>query len=159
MCLRSLLCFSFDVLDASVQVCFIQVMLRLALVSTCRQSELNRRKTRRTKQSRCNTRGNESNIVNKRNVNTRLDTKVWRNITWMKHMEASNTLKGKQSIFLKHTLYTLWWPTFLWYDTDNKENDAFNNSLSWLLFVAAGTCLLRRCLATIRGDLLYQAVA
>jgi hypothetical protein len=47
-----------------------------------------------------NTRENELNIFNKHKTNTWLDTKIWHNITWMKHLEASNTSTGKHSRLL-----------------------------------------------------------
>jgi hypothetical protein len=44
-------------------------------------------------------------------------------------------------------------PTFVWYDTDSIENNAFNNSSIACVFVAAVTFLLNRCLTTIgRGE-------
>jgi hypothetical protein len=55
----------------------------------------------RATQSGYDTRGTESNLFNKQKLNTVLDTKAWRNITLMKHLEASNTSKGHQSRLLK----------------------------------------------------------
>jgi hypothetical protein len=66
VCLRSLLCFHFDVLYAPR--CSLQGMLR-----------------------------HGKHVVR-------------HNITWMKHLEASNTSKWKHSRLLKHTLHTWWWP-------------------------------------------------
>jgi hypothetical protein len=41
--------------------------------------------------------------------------------------------------------------THLSYGTDRIEKDAFNNSSLFRVFIAAGTCIPSRCLATIWG--------
>jgi hypothetical protein len=46
---------------------------------------------------------NQCNILNKHKPKTWLDTKARRNVTQMKHLEASNVSKGKQCILLEHT--------------------------------------------------------
>jgi hypothetical protein len=70
MCVRSPLCFPFEVLDASR--CFVQVVLHHTY----------------------NIRGNESNIFDKQKPNTWLDTKAWRNITWTKHLDQCFSTVG-----------------------------------------------------------------